>query len=310
MKIGSVQFYKRLILTLLALFIVIPTGFSIYFAVQTYQLSKELDVFQTPDSRLMTEENWVASTGAFPYDGPEQRAIMMGEEASLDYQNQYPGLYVDRKSSFDADIKNSVYLTFDDGPSALTPKILDELKKQDVKATFFVVYDDSPEAANLLKQIAEAGHTIGVHSTSHIYPLIYSSVDAFLKDFEKTSAWIESVTGIKPNLFRFPGGSINAYNYSTYEPIIAEMIRRGYVYYDWNVSSGDASGSYTSRTVVEGVVNGVKGKDKAIVLMHDKEGKKATLQALPMVIDQLKSSGYTLLPLNHDVKPVIFGYQE
>ena len=147
-------------------------------------------------------------------------------EYSLEYQELYPDLYVERNEEMFDDVPNSVYLTFDDGPSPVTKDILKVLKEKDVKATFFVVYNDSSEAAELLREIAEEGHTIGVHSTTHIYSQIYSSVEAFLSDFEMTATWIEEVTGNKPEIFRFPGGSINIYNEGIYQTIIAEMLRR------------------------------------------------------------------------------------
>lgn len=310
MKFRSVHFYKVMILVCLALLIAIPTMLSVYFGFQTMQLSDTLEILREPDSRLTLEEDWLASSSdntlsnASSPDGVEGGLI----EYTLDYQTLFPDLYVERHDSFSEFIPNSVYLTFDDGPSQMTPEILKILKEKDVKATFFVIYDDSLYAAEMLKQIVEEGHSLGIHTTCHIYPQIYSSVGAYLNDFEQTAVWIETVTGVKPDIFRFPGGSINAYNISTYQEIIAEMIRRGYVYYDWNVSSGDASNSSSVRTVLEGVLNGVEGKDKSIVLMHDSEEKRATVQALPTMIDRLQLSGHLLLPLNHKVKPITFSY--
>lgn len=310
MKSRSTHFYKVMILVCLALLILIPTVLSVYFGLQTMQLSDTLEILREPDSRLTLEEDWLASSSDNTLSNPsspegmEVRSI----EYTLDYQALFPDLYVERHDSFGEFIPNSVYLTFDDGPSQMTPEILKILKEKEVKATFFVIYDDSLYAAEMLKQIVEEGHSLGVHTTSHIYLQIYSSVEAYLNDFEQTAVWIETVTGVKPDIFRFPGGSVNAYNISTYQEIIAEMIRRGYVYYDWNVSSGDASNSSSVRTVLEGVLNGVEGKDKSIVLMHDSEEKRATVQALPTMIDRLQLSGHLLLPLNHKVKPITFSY--
>ena len=310
MKPRSISFYKKMILTCLALLIAVPTVLSVYFGLQTLEMSETIEILKAPDSRLTLEESWLASTDnslvtdVISLDGEESEP----EEYTLEYQALFPDLYVERQGSFHETVQKSVYLTFDDGPSAMTPNILKVLREKDVKATFFVVYDDSIYAADILKQIVDEGHSVGVHTTSHIYTQIYSSVDAYIKDFEKTATWIEKVTGVKPDIFRFPGGSINAYNYNTYQEIIAEMLRRGYVFYDWNVSSGDASNSSSVRTVLEGVLNGVEGKDKSIVLMHDSEEKKATVKALPTMIDQLQLSGYLLLPLNHTVKPITFSY--
>ena len=114
---------------------------------------------------------------------------------------------------------------------------------------------------------------------------------------------------MKPEIFRFPGGSINAYNAATYREIIAEMVRRGYTYYDWNSSSGDAgSGNVSKSEIVDNVLNTGKKISKKIVLMHDGKGHSATADALPDVIEGLQKQGYKLEALTKDVKPVCFGY--
>ena len=303
MKFGSVQFFKCLILSCLFIMIAVPTILCIFLAVDNHRMSQELETVKVINTVPEIEELWVASL--------EKNVYAEEPDFTIEYQRLYPDLYIERESSFADDVTGVVYLTFDDGPSLLTSKILKVLKEKDVKATFFVVYDDSPASADLLRRIAADGHTIGVHSTCHIYKQIYTSVEAFLADFEKTAVWIEEVTGIKPEIFRFPGGSINTYNQGIYQSLIAEMLRRGYVYYDWNVSSGDASGFTTVNSVIDGVINGsAHHKDKAIVLMHDNAGKKDTLKALPDMIDQLIASGRILLPLNSTVKPVVFGYKD
>lgn len=107
-----------------------------------------------------------------------------------------------------------VYLTFDDGPSDLTPEVLDLLDKYDAKATFFVVYTDDEEYTSYLKEIVDRGHTIALHSYSHDYNKIYKSVDAFLEDFEKVYNWVYEETGVRPTLFRFPGAAPRARNLS------------------------------------------------------------------------------------------------
>lgn len=301
MKFGSVKFFKCLILTTIFLMIIIPAAISIFLAVENNRLTEELESLAYSYS-IPPDEMWVASL--------DETFITEDDEIeySIEYQKLYPDLYAE-KGSYADDIKGSAYLTFDDGPSALTSKILKVLKDKNVKATFFVVYDDSKYAADLLRQIAADGHTIGVHSGSHVYKQIYASVENFLMDFEKTATWIEEATGIKPVIFRFPGGSINTYNQSIYQPLIAEMLRRGYVYYDWNVSSGDAGGFNTVHSIIGEVLNGADSNDKAIILMHDNDNKTNTLKALPEIIDRLQASGKLLLPLNNTVKPIVFGYK-
>ena len=231
-----------------------------------------------------------------------------------EYQTKYKDLYVDNDFVYDdtAEEGNNkkVYLTFDDGPSTEnTEKILKILKKYDVKATFFVIYRNSDEEKELYRRIIEEGHTIGIHSASHNYEKIYESVEAYLEDFNKLSKHIEELTGVKPEIFRFPGGSVNSYNGAIYEQIISEMTRRGYTYYDWDVSSGDASyGTASANWITNNVVNGVRKSKTNIVLMHDTNAKDTTVQALPKIIQKLKKKGYTFEKLTKDVKPVTFGY--
>lgn len=230
---------------------------------------------------------------------------------SLEYQSKYPSLYVDNQFIFVESKQKTCYLTFDDGPTEEnTEEVLDILKKYDVKATFFVIYRDSASEKALYKRIVDEGHTIAVHSASHKYNKIYTSVDAYLADFEKLSNHIESITGVKPTIFRFPGGSVNSYNMDIYQELIAEMIRRGYVYYDWNVSSGDTSTSHGDvSTITENVLNGCKkdSNDK-IVLLHDGIGHSNTVQALPTIIEGLIEQGYTFSALDNTVAPVLFGF--
>ena len=229
---------------------------------------------------------------------------------NLEYQNLFPDLYVENDFHFVATEGKQCYLTFDDGPSLSgTAQILDILKENNVKATFFVIYDDTKEAEALYKRIVDEGHTIGIHSASHDYQLIYSSIDAYLTDFKKISSHIQDITGVKPEIFRFPGGSINTYNSGIYRELIAEMLRRGYTYYDWNVSSGDAGFSQlTKENIVSNVLSGSMNQEDAIVLMHDSFGHSTTVAALPEIIEGLKNQGYSFAPLDNSVVPWCFGY--
>ena len=245
----------------------------------------------------------------------EEEAGEIADEASQadlpGYASLYPDLYVDNDFVYDAIEPEKVcYLTFDDGPApGYTEKVLNILDDYDVKATFFVVYNDSDEADALYQRMVNSGHAIGVHTASHNYSKIYSSVDNYLKDFEKVSSYVESVADYKPEIFRFPGGSINSYNIGNYMDIISEMLRRGYTYYDWNVSSGDAASSVVSKAdIVKHSVNGALSTSRAVILMHDGRGHKSTVEALPEVIKKLKAEGYEFRTLSKEVKPVWFGY--
>ena len=198
-----------------------------------------------------------------------------------------------------------VYLTFDDGPSPRTGEILDILKKHDVKATFFVI-KNKDEYIPYMKRAAEEGHSIGVHSYTHKYKEIYASIDAYLADFTRCYDYIYRNTGYSATIYRFPGGSVNNHNRPTRKEIAAEMSRRGYIYFDWNVESGDSASGISRNTIYNNVIDGCKGKKRAVIIMHDSTGKNSTVQALDDIITTLKADGWQFAPLTNEVKPVIF----
>ncbi len=226
----------------------------------------------------------------------------------LDYQKLYPEMKAEAVIFAENDPK-AVYLTFDDGPSANTEKILDALNAKNQKATFFVVGKNIAGREAVLKRIVDEGHTIGIHGYSHDYNATYASVEAFLDDFHQAYDAVYQACGVYPAVFRFPGGSVNAYNRATYQQIIAEMVRRGFVYYDWNVSSEDATGkAYTAAQLVQTVMEEVPREEHPIVLMHDAADKKATADAVPQLIEQLATLGYYCDRLTPAVQPITFSY--
>lgn len=229
-------------------------------------------------------------------------------EQTGNYQEWFPDLHFPKPEYTTKD--KTAYLTFDDGPSENTDKVLDILKEKGVKATFFVVGKEGPDAQRRMQRIVNEGHAIAIHSYTHDYKQIYASPGAFLKDFEHISTLVESYTGVKPNIFRFPGGTVNAYNKNVYKDITTEMLRRGYTFYDWNVSSGDATaGGATKQQCIDNVLNDSKDKNRAIILCHDAADKKTTVEALPAIIDGLIEQGFTLEALDNTVKPVTFKYK-
>ncbi len=229
---------------------------------------------------------------------------------NLEYYAKYPELYVDNDFNFSGISKNKVcYLTFDDGPDAVnSSQILDILKDYDIKATFFVLKKTGKKETALYRRIVEEGHTIGIHSTNHDYTSIYSSVSSFLDDFNECSEYIEDITGVKPEICRFPGGSINTYNINIYQQIIAEILRRGYVYYDWNIAGGDASNLTISSSEIADNVLKSNNLIRKIVLLHDGSGHDSTVEALPKIIEGLREQGYEFKALDNTVTPICFGY--
>ncbi len=235
---------------------------------------------------------------------PAWKAAAPGAPA---YQSRYPDFYAPQPYAAERVAEHTVYLTFDDGPSARTDQILATLAEKDVRATFFVVgHSDEADLARM-RQIVAQGHTVGMHSYSHDYGKIYASVDAFLDDFYRNFCQIREVTGVTPTAFRFPGGSVNGYNKTVRRAVVAEMERRGFVPYDWNVTSGDAAaGGARTDQVFGNIVNQSIGQSRCIVLCHDSAPKRTTAEALGAVIDELRAMGFGFAPITPNVRPYLF----
>ena len=164
----------------------------------------------------------------------------------------------------------TMYLTFDDGPSEEnTSTVLDILKAHNIKATFFVVGENVEKHPEIAKRIVEEGHTIGIHCYHHNYNTLYESVDSYLADFEKAYQAVLEATGVKVQFFRFPGGSINAYNKDVYEEIIKQMTDRGFVYFDWNGSLDDATKKNEPESLLKNARESTLGRKKIVMLAHD-----------------------------------------
>lgn len=201
-----------------------------------------------------------------------------------------------------------VYLTFDDGPGAHTQQLLDILDKYNVKVTFFVTNVNSGYE-NMIAKEAAAGHTVAIHSASHDYKKIYSSVDAFFADLNEMSDIIYAQTGQRTKLIRFPGGSSNTVSLKYCSGIMTTLTKavtdQGYKYFDWNVSSGDAGGTTSTEEVYQNVVNGIKSHNVSVVLQHDI--KSFSVNAVERIIQWGLANGYTFLPLTTSTEDVHHG---
>lgn len=193
-----------------------------------------------------------------------------------------------------------VYLTFDDGPSPNTDRILDILGQYDVKATFFVVGREN--YADRYRRIAEEGHTLGMHSFSHRYSEIYASLDAYRQDLTKLHDFLYELTGVDCNIVRFPGGSSNTISHVDMRELTAYLDEENMLYFDWNVSGGDAAGgSQSAGQITENVLNNIDKYNNVVVLLHDAAGKDATVEALPAIIEKiLESENTVMLPISGD----------
>ena len=190
-----------------------------------------------------------------------------------------------------------IYLTFDDGPSGYTSQLLDVLKQYNVKATFFVTGNGSDA---MIKREYDEGHTVALHSQTHSYATIYASVDAYFNDLQQISDRVERITGHKSYIVRFPGGSSNTVSRKSkciMTTLAHELENRGYAYYDWNVSSGDAGATTDTNQVYENVVSRL-GNSRYVVLQHDSKGY--SVKAVERIIQYGLDHGYTFERLEKD----------
>lgn len=225
------------------------------------------------------------------------------------YKDSFPELYAweDEAVEVLSETKKTVYLTFDDGPSKNTGKILDILAEHQIKATFFVIGKDlSEEGIENLKRAAKEGHAIGLHTYSHDYNKIYASVSDFLTDYDLLRQRLEELLGFCPTIFRFPGGSYCSYGMNIRTELIEEMARRGYTYYDWNVSAEDAVGKVTAYSIRNNIFPKVYTVTAPVLLMHDAPLNSLTVEMLPEIIKTLKTQGYTFDTLETR-EPLHFG---
>ena len=335
-KERSVLFYKRMILVVILLTITVLAVIAVVQGVQIHKIklgnesraaqnaeqaetierqTKQLDEQMQELEELRRQKNELETLtqqqserlAALEAQVAAAAAATTSTTSAGGYQALYPDFYAPQTYSATSSPDNTAYLTFDDGPSGNTDIILQTLQEENVKATFFVVGTDNADNLARMRRIVQEGHTIGMHSYSHSYKKIYASVEAFLKDMYQVFNLIKDTTGVTPTCFRFPGGSINSYNKAVYKDIKAEMIRRGFVPYDWNVSSGDASTTkYTPEQLTGYVLNGIGSKSRIIVLMHDSSSKENTAQAVRQIIIGIREKGFIFAPLDYQTKPILF----
>ncbi len=196
----------------------------------------------------------------------------------------------------DANAIKTVYFTFDDGPSERTDEILDILKREGIKATFFVIGPSDEKAEERLFRIRSEGHSIGLHTMSHEYEKIYLSAEGFWNDIEAEKSWVYSVTGEDCRIFRFPGGSKN---FAAPEWLIEEIKERAkaenMTWYDWNADGKDSLGEVLSpEEIAENVLSSeFIGSGEVTVLLHDSTTRKTTPAALEILINEFRDMGYS-----------------
>lgn len=288
-----VQLLKKIIIAFIIIGVILPTILCIILFVKMNHLQKQMEQFM--EARAQKEIQNI--------DFHEETVWADKETVEMKELN----LKQDEiKESVDMSDKKKVYLTFDDGPSIYTSQILDICQKYNIKVTFFVVGKTGTENEELYRRIVQDGHSIGMHSFSHKYKEIYATKENFENDVDSLKEYIQNVTGVETDLYRFPGGSSNSVSKVPIEELITCLNERGIKYFDWNVSCLDASGKeYSARQIADNVLNHIDEYKSSIVLMHDSGDKIHTVEALPIIIETLLNRGdIDILPITDETELV------
>ena len=199
------------------------------------------------------------------------------------------------KNIYHSDTKRA-FLTFDDGPSSVTNTILDVLKQENVKATFFVLGSRVEAKPDVVKRIYDEGHFIANHGYSHVYESIYASPQAVLDEYNKCNEAVKNAIGVpeyNSHLFRFPGGLVGG-KYAIIKSQANELLEQNnIVHVDWNALNGDAeTNNLTIEFELSRLQDTIQNKNSVVILMHDAPAKKVTAEALPQIIAYLKEQGF------------------
>lgn len=271
----------------------------IFLGISLYITKKQLHEAQSAIAAAAVRDQSVGAEGAQAPADP-----MLYTTTGVD-ESERNGIGGEGQPEEDTDVRK-VYLTFDDGPSGNTNRILDILADYDVKATFFVVGKEEEEYQALYKRIVEEGHTLAMHSYSHKYNEIYQSVESYSADLSRLQEFLYDTTGVWCRYCRFPGGSSNTVSRVDMHELIAYLDEQDMSYFDWNISSGDAASSYIS---AEDIIRNCTAKlgdfDEAIILLHDASDKNSTVRALPGLIETIQSmEDTTILPITDDTERI------
>ena len=218
-------------------------------------------------------------------------------ERNVSFLPDYTDIGKERMNNLYKSTEKTAYLTFDDGPSrTVTPLILDLLKKEGIKATFFVLGSRVEFYPDLVKREYDEGHYIANHGYSHVYDSIYSSPQAVLDEYTRTENLIKQAIGLQEynsHLFRFPGGSYGGKYLQIKKQAIELLTQNNIEFINWNALTNDAAGANTKEALMQNLVETVGNKTNVVILMHDAGDKILTYEILPDVINYLREKGYT-----------------
>lgn len=258
---------------------------------------REQDSAEAEAEKLL--ENVLAENAAAETNG-EKTEEKKQEEDIVSKTEAYPYLYAKGEVKEEELPEKVVFLTFDDGPSRNTVKILDTLAEYNACATFFVIGENLTEdGIEIAKRALEEGHMLGMHTETHRYDKIYRSAEAFLTDYDKLAARFVEVFGECPAIFRFPGGSYSMYINPIRKELREELSRRGFMGYDWTVSGEDAVGTPTAHSIKKHIFDTIYEQEQPIILLHDSPGSNLTAEVLPEILKKLTEEGYTFRTLQY-----------
>ena len=273
---------KKIIVGTAIVLLLLPTIMCLFLLVKVHSLEKQIETITK-----------VSDSGVVKAQEKEVKTTKAPKKASTAEPTIKPT---------DDTTTKKVYLTFDDGPGSQTGKILDILKKNHVKATFFVTGKEDASSKKIYQRIVKEGHTLAMHSYSHIQDVIYDSKEAFEKDLKQINRCLYEATGVHTKFYRFPGGSSTQNTSLPIQNFIDVLNKNHYLYLDWNVISPDINNANATKAqVVTGVMQGVDAYDTAVVLMYDVADKPMTVKALPSIIKQIKVKNYELLPVDESM---------
>ena len=273
---------KKIIVGTAIALLLLPTIMCLFLLVKVHSLEKQIETITkvSDSSAVKAQEKEVKTTKAPKKASTAEPTIKPTDDTTT----------------------KKVYLTFDDGPGSQTGEILDILKKNHVKATFFVTGKEDASSKKIYQRIVKEGHTLAMHSYSHIQDVIYDSKEAFEKDLKQINRCLYEATGVHTKFYRFPGGSSTQNTSLPIQNFIDVLKKNHYLYLDWNVISPDINNANaTKEQVVTGVMQGVDAYDTAVVLMYDVADKPMTVKALPSIIKQIKAKNYELLPVDESM---------
>ena len=303
-----INLYKRIIIIMIITIILLPTILCVILFCRMNRLQKdfselkaqlESSVQLASDEESPGKKQSQASLNKNPAE-PES-----SDTADAETQPAVTEAETDAQTTVEEALKQGrkvVYLTFDDGPSDNTDALLDVLAEHNVKATFFVNGHEGYEEA--LNRIVNEGHTLALHTYTHDYAHVYESVESFAQEVESLQYYLEKTTGVRPHIFRFPGGSSNSQAPLPISQYIDYLNKNNLVYFDWNVSSGDGGDGLSRKQVYDNVMKGISGQDISVVLMHDATYRMTTFEAVPDIIEKLQEQNALILPITADTQPV------